>query len=90
MNKDTLKVKCYSGHKYAERPLSFTWQGTEYEVAEIEGEWQQPGERCFQVRTKDNKKFRLCYNEARNEWSLSQLGQSPNLAKEQENAERHP
>lgn len=68
-----LKVSCYSGQTYAERPRSFVWAGVEYEVEEIEKEWREPGERHFQVRTKDNKLFRLCYNEAEERWSLTEL-----------------
>ena len=49
------------------------WEGVEYEVAEVEKEWQEPGERHFQVKTKDNKRFQLCYNEAQDQWSLIQL-----------------
>ena len=71
---DTLKVKCYSGHTYAERPKSFEWQGVEYEVEQIEKAWQEPGERHFQVRTGDNKLFQLCYNEKDEQWSLIELG----------------
>lgn len=33
---ENLKVRCYSGHTYAQRPLSFTWQGVDYEVEEVE------------------------------------------------------
>jgi len=44
-------------------------EGIEYEVEEIEKSWQEPGERHFQVRTKDNKKFQLCYNERQKQWS---------------------
>ncbi len=73
MGLNRLEVRCYSGHTYAERPESFTWEGTEYEVAEIEKSWQQPGERCFQVRTGDNKLFKLCYNETERNWSLTEL-----------------
>jgi len=76
---DTLKVNSYSGHTYAERPVSFTWQGIDYEVKEIEKEWLEPGERCFLVKTVDNKSFQLCYNETQDEWSLIKL------AKEQGN-----
>jgi len=68
-----LKVSCYSGQTYAERPRSFVWEEVEYEVEEIEKEWLEPGERHFQVRTKDNKLFRLCYNEAQDQWSLTEL-----------------
>ncbi|GAG75952.1 unnamed protein product, partial [marine sediment metagenome] len=35
--------------------------------------WQEPGEKYFQVRTKDNKLFQLCYNEVEKEWSLTAL-----------------
>ena len=70
---DKLKVNCYSGHTYAERPESFQWQGIEYEVEEIERVRQEPGEKHFQVRTKDNKLINLCYNEIEKEWSLIEL-----------------
>ena len=76
MSLDKLEVNCYSGHTYAERPKSFTWQGVEYEVAEIEKAWQEPGKRCFQVSTRDNKLFNLCYNETKNQWSLVELARS--------------
>ena len=33
---EELEVNCYSGHTYAQRPLSFRWRGTEYQVEEIE------------------------------------------------------
>ena len=67
-----LTVNCYSGHTYAEEPRSFRWKGIEYEVDEIERAWQEPGERHFQVRTRDNKLFKLCYNEVEGEWSLEE------------------
>ena len=68
-----LKVNCYSGHTYAERPKSFLWEGIEYEVNKIERAWQERGEKHFQIRTKDNKLFNLCYNETEKEWSLIEL-----------------
>ena len=68
MNK--IKVNCYSGHTYAEQPRSFLWEGIEHEVEKIEKAWLEPGERYFQVRTKDNKLFQLCYNETEDQWSL--------------------
>ena len=70
---NNLKVNCYSGHTYAERPRSFLWEGIEYQVAEIEKEWLEPAERHFRVRTTDNKLFRLCYNETARNWSLTEL-----------------
>ena len=77
-NKNYFKVNCYSGQTYAERPVSFEWQGIEYEVEKIEKAWQEPGKRHFQVRTGDNKMFRLCYNETENGWSLAELVRSQN------------
>ena len=76
MNDDSLKVSCYSGHTYAEEPRSFEWQGVAYEVDEIEKTWQEPGERHFQVRTGDNKLFKLCYNEVEKQWSITELVRS--------------
>ena len=76
MGLNNLKVNCYSGHAYAERPRSFEWQGVEYEVEEIERAWLEPGERYFLVRTRDNKLFRLCYNETQNQWSLMEQARS--------------
>jgi hypothetical protein len=73
---ENLKVNCYSGHTYAEEPRSFEWGGIEYEVGEIERAWQEPGERHFRVRTRDNKLFRLCYNEIQKQWSLIELAKS--------------
>ena len=70
MKSDNIKVSCYSGHTYAERPTSFEWERTEYEVEEVEKAWQEPGKRHFQVRTKDNKLFQLCYNETNKQWSI--------------------
>jgi hypothetical protein len=70
---NNLKVNCYSGQSYAERPKSFILEGVEYEIEEIEKEWREPEERCFRVRTRDNKHFQLCYNESQDRWSLTEL-----------------
>jgi uncharacterized protein (UPF0128 family) len=65
-----VQVKCYSSHTYAERPLSFLWQGEEYKVEEIEKAWQEPAKKLFKVITEDGKSFKLCYNEITDQWSL--------------------
>jgi len=70
---DSLKVKCYSGQSYAERPVSFRWEDKDYQVAEIEKEWRGVGTKNFRVRTKDNKLFQLCYNESQDQWSLTEV-----------------
>jgi len=43
MDDRPVKVTCYSGHIYAERPLSFVFDNKEHTVKEIEKEWQAPG-----------------------------------------------
>ena len=73
MRLNNLKANCYSGYTCAEEPRSFQWQGMEYEVEEIKKAWQEPGERHFQVRTRGNKLFKLCYNETEKKWSLTEL-----------------
>ncbi len=69
----SVRVKSYSGHTYAERPESFTWQGAEHQVDRIEKEWREPAKKCFRVRTTENKTFQLCYNETMKEWSIRDL-----------------
>ena len=71
---DSLKVNCYSGHTYAERPQSFEWKGIKYEVAVIEKDWQEPAGKCFQVRTVDNGFFKLCCNGIEKQWAVIELG----------------
>ena len=70
---NNLKVDCYSGRTYAEKPKSFQREGIGYKIEEVEKEWLEPGKRCFQVRTKDNKLFKLCYNEIEEQWLLTEL-----------------
>jgi hypothetical protein len=42
-------------------------------VEGIERVCVEPGERYFQVKTKDNRLFRLCYNESQDHWSLAEV-----------------
>ena len=68
-----VQVTCYSGRIYADRPSSFVWQDRKYEVKEVEKEWQEPGERHFQVLTQDDKRFELCYDEGQDQWSMTEI-----------------
>jgi len=69
-----LEVKCYSGHTYAEEPRSFTRGGVKYEVTSVEKRWREPGKRCFLVRAGGHKRFKLCYNEKNQQWSMTDAG----------------
>ena len=68
-----VQVVCYSGHTYAERPVSLIWEDMEHKVKQIEKEWQEPGARLFQIRTEDGRLFVLSYNERGDEWSAFEL-----------------
>ncbi|MBE0481349.1 MAG: hypothetical protein IBX68_10260 [Dehalococcoidia bacterium] len=65
-----VDVKCYSGHSYAERPLSFTLGGREYAIKAIEKEWREPGEKHFRVVIITDLSLELCYYEESGRWSL--------------------
>ncbi|MBI2860624.1 MAG: hypothetical protein HYX91_03855 [Chloroflexi bacterium] len=70
---DDIEVSCYSGHTYADEPRSFRWEGQEYKVEQVEKAWLEPGLRCFQVRAGENRRFKICYNEAQQRWSIAEL-----------------
>ena len=71
---NSSRVRCYSGHTYAERPASFVWQDVDHEVARIEKEWREPGSKHFLVVTHENESFELCYNEQHDSWSVIRPG----------------
>ena len=66
-------VECRSDSEYAERPLSLTWQGHSYEIAEIVARWRGPSERGFRVKTTDGLAFDLTYRELPDEWHIQPI-----------------
>ncbi len=72
-------VRCYSGHTYAQEPISFAWNGQELAVAEVLSRRRvlDAGRSVikFVVRTEDGGRFRLSYNEAEDAWSVRSLHQ---------------
>jgi hypothetical protein len=70
MEREQVKVACYSGRSYAERPTAFIWEGAEHKVRDIEREWLEPGEKHFRLRTEDDRLFELCYYEKGDRWSV--------------------
>ena len=66
-------VECRSDSTYAERPLSVTWEGVHYEVAEIVSRWRGPNERGFRVKTTDGQAFDLTYREVPDEWLIQPI-----------------
>jgi len=65
-------VECHSGFAYAEKPVALTWQGTRREVRRILSQWRSPQGRGFRVETDDGQAFELLYNEAADEWQITE------------------
>lgn len=74
-----VHVKCYSGFKANERPLSFTLYGREFSVMDIEGSWFEEDETgrerraCFRVRADDGDLYLLSYDEGSDAWILRRI-----------------
>ncbi|NWG07159.1 MAG: hypothetical protein HXY35_10815 [Chloroflexi bacterium] len=66
-------VECRSDSTFAERPLSLTWGGVRYEIAEIVARWRGPGEKGFRVKTTDGQAFDLTYRELSDEWLIQPI-----------------
>ncbi len=74
-----LAVKCYSGFKLNQRPLSFFLDEREFMVMDIEGSWFEEDEvsrarhACFRVRADDGDLYLLGYDEGADSWSLRRV-----------------
>jgi hypothetical protein len=66
-------VECRSDTEYAERPLSLTWQGRQYEIVEIFARWRGPSEKGFRVKTANGLAFELTYQEFSDDWHIRPL-----------------
>ncbi len=67
------RVRCLSGHTYADRPTAIIYRGQERQIVEILDRWQIPGARCFRVRVDGDAIFELCYEEMNDEWQIVSL-----------------
>jgi len=70
----TEQVECYSGASYGERPTALYHNQHRLKITLIEAQWRTPGGRCFRVRTQDNQRFDLQYDESANLWQINPLG----------------
>jgi len=66
-------VECRSDSTFAERPLSLTWQGYKYEIAEIISRWRGPAEKGFRVKTTCGDAFEITYREIPDEWLVQPI-----------------
>lgn len=69
-----LKVECYAGFKYPEKPRAFTYLNRVYVVSEILSFQEEERERkrflSFKVRTEEGEIFTLLYDLQSKGWSL--------------------
>jgi hypothetical protein len=66
-------VACYSGARYAERPVAFQYAGERLQVSAVMRTWREPAALLFLVQTSDGRRFRLAYEEESSRWSVDQL-----------------
>src|SRR5437899_7213576 len=63
-------VDAYAGYKANERPRKFELDDELYEIAAVEDQWYSPEAMFFKVRTTDDKRYVLRYDERECEWRL--------------------
>jgi hypothetical protein len=63
-------VECHSGFTYAEKPVALTWEGMHLAIHGVLACWRTPGERHFEVRTCDQRVFKLVYCETTDQWQI--------------------
>ena len=83
MHYKRIQVKCSSGYRVNERPVSFVYNNVDYEVEEIVDRWYEGGQRpgrpamnYFKVRTTHGEEYILRYNGLFDAWALLIGGES--------------
>jgi hypothetical protein len=70
---ESTHVECYSGSRYAERPVSFRFLGQEHSVEDVIETWRSPSGLHFRVRTEEEECFELTYDQRADVWSILRL-----------------
>jgi hypothetical protein len=71
--RDKAHVECYSGSRYAERPVSFGFLGHKHSVKDVIDTWRSPSGLHFHVRTEEDERFELTYDQGTDGWSIVRL-----------------
>jgi hypothetical protein len=66
-------VECYSGSRFAERPVCFDFAGRRHVVRTVEDTWRSPPGLHFRVTTDDDRRFELAYDERADQWNIISL-----------------
>ena len=70
---ETVAVECYSGGRFAERPVEMKWRGECLHIMSVERAWQMPGGLGFVVRVANSRHFELTYTVVNDQWVARQL-----------------
>ena len=70
---ETVAVECYSGGRFAERPVEIVWRSERLHIASVERAWRTPGGLGFILRLADSRRFELAYTIASDEWVARQM-----------------
>ena len=64
-----LRVGCYAGQRYPERPEWVELEGERIEVASVESEWREEKQLGFLVTLRDGRRLLLYYVPNEDLWS---------------------
>ena len=68
----TVHVECYSGSRYAERPIAMHWQGQRLEIRQVLYGWRSPDGPAFDVLVAGDRRLRLELDENSDCWSVTE------------------
>jgi len=74
-----VSVECYSGTRFAERPVALTWNGERLSIESIERAWQTPEGVAFVVRA-GGLCFELTYHPVEDQWTARPLDDSASIS----------
>jgi hypothetical protein len=73
----SIKVSTYAGYRANERPLDFVFEGKKHKIKDIICQTYEEVisgglRRRYTVRTEEGSRFKLCYDEERDQWYLEE------------------
>ena len=66
-------VKCHAGFSGCDHPRAFLSKGIWLDVARIDREWRQPGNKVWQVSTAQGNEFILSLDEGEQNWTVTEI-----------------
>jgi hypothetical protein len=72
----TVSVECYSGSRFAERPLAVHWQGERLEIWQVVRSWRTPDGLGFDVVVEADLRLILMLDETTDCWSATEYRSS--------------